>query len=308
MTKHTIIQGDCREVLKKLADNSIHLVVTSPPYNCNMPYDKYNDNLPMEDYFIFMKEVFTEIHRCLVIGGRCAINIPEAIQTKEKKIIFVATYFQRIFDEIGFITREHITWVKGYNENHFQGNNTAWGSWCSPSNPYMRLLTEKIIVLSKNTLKLDGQESDIKPYEFTEWTKNCWFIPTDSDDTHPATFPLKLPERLIKLYSYIGQTVLDPFAGTGSVMVVARDHKRNSIGIELSENYCRRIKEKLVYGQQQIDKQIEYEILTAVENTQNLGDFGLLSQTRLISVKRESADSPNSPHDSLKAKEEANFS
>ena len=308
MTKHTIIQGDCREVLKKLEDNSIHLVVTSPPYNCNIPYDVYDDNLDTSDYFMFMEQVFTEIYRVLVDGGRCAVNLPRVIQTKDKKIMFVTGRFERIFDKIGYIPREQITWVKAYDEDTFCGNNTAWGSWCSPSNPYLRSLTEQIIVLSKNTLKLEGEITDLKAQEFKEWTKNCWFMPTDNEEEHPATFPLELPKRCIKLFSWVGNTILDPFAGSGTTLMVARDLNRNSIGIELSENYCRRIKKKLGYGQQQIDKQIEYEILTAVENTQNHSGFGLLSQTRLISVKRESADSPNSPqiHNTLKG--DANFS
>lgn len=155
------------------------------------------------------------MYKILVVGGRCAVNIPNAIQSKNKNIIFVGDEFQSIFNKIGFITREQITWVKGYNENHFQGNNTAWGSWKSPSNPYMRPLTEKVIVLSKETLKLEGKETDLTATEFKEWTKNCWFIPTDSSPEHPATFPFELAKRVIKLYSWVGNTILDLLAEEG---------------------------------------------------------------------------------------------
>jgi len=238
-----IHQGNCLELLRLIDDRSIHLIFTSPPYNCGIKYDVYNDNKKLEDYFAFMKQVFTEVYRVLVSGGRIAVNIPEAIQSgegKDKKIIFVGTYFQKIFDEVGFITREHITWIKGYNENNFQGNNTAWGSWKSPSNPYMRSLTEKVVVLSKETLKLDGNgdETDLTADEFKEWTKNCWFVPTDSSKDHPATFPFDLAKRVIKLYSWKHNTVMDIFSGRGTTCIMAKKLGRNYIGLELSENYC----------------------------------------------------------------------
>lgn len=233
-----IYNMDCLEGMKQMADNSIHLCFTSPPYKCNIPYDVYDDNLELEEYFKFIEKVFKEVYRVLVHGGRCAVNIPNAIQDKNKKIIFIGAYYQGIFDRIGFITREHVTWVKGYNENHFQGNNTAWGSWKSPSNPYMRSLTEKIIVLSKESLKLEGKETDLTAEEFKEWTKNCWFVPTDSSPDHPATFPFELAKRVIKLYSWKGNIVMDIFSGRGTTCIIAKRFERNFIGFEISKEYC----------------------------------------------------------------------
>ena len=243
--KNHIYCGNALELIKGIRDNSIHLIVTSPPYNCNIPYDSYDDNMDIDKYFFTMGRIFIDLYEKLVKGGRCAVNIPECIQIKSGEIIFLSPRFQHLFNNAGFITREIITWVKGYNENHFQGNNTAWGSWCSPSNPYMRSLTEKIIVLSKETLELKGEKTDLKPNEFKEWTKNCWFIPTNKDTKHPAVFPIELVKRLIKLYSWIGNTVLDPFNGIGTTTFTARQLNRDYIGMDLSENYCNIARKKL---------------------------------------------------------------
>jgi len=227
---------DCVEGMKQIEDNSIHLCFTSPPYNCNIQYDTYNDNRELEEYFSFIKEVFAEVYRILVVGGRCAVNIPNAIKIGDD-VVFLGVYYQRIFDDIGFITREHITWVKGYNENNFQGNNTAWGSWKSPSNPHLRSLTEKIIVLSKKNMKLEGVESDLTANEFKEWTKNCWFVPTDNSPEHPATFPFELAKRIIKLYSWKGNTIIEPFSGRGTTCIMAKTLNRDFIGFEISQRY-----------------------------------------------------------------------
>ena len=304
MTKHTIIQGNCKEVLKKLEDNSIHLVVTSPPYNVGLEYDVYNDKQDWGVYFEQMEEIIKEMKRILVEGGRICWNVQINVRRKEEDRVNLMQRFKNIFDKY-FVDMGDIVWIE-----ETMTKRTAWGSWCSPSSPYIQMPLECVLVYAKNSKKLEGQETDLKKDEFMDWVTGIWkFNNNTLNESHVASFPSELPKRCIKLFSWVGNTILDPFAGSGTTLLVARELNRNSIGIELSENYCRRIKEKLGYGQQQIDKQeVEYEILTAVENTQNLGDFGLLSQTRLISVKRDVATSPNSPHDLSTIKEEANFS
>ncbi len=132
--------------------------------------------------------------------------------------------------------------------NHFQGNNTAWGSWKSPSNPVCRPLGESIMVFSKEITRLDGKicNSDIDKEEFKEWTKNIWYIVNNQSKVeHPCPYPEELVERLIKLYSYRNNVILDPFNGIGTSTLVAKRLKRNYIGIELSEKYCDIAKQSL---------------------------------------------------------------
>ena len=289
MTKHVIIQGDCMDVLKKLEDNSIHLVVTSPPYNVGIEYDNdIIDTLDWGLYFEKMQIIIKELHRVLVDGGRVCWNVQIDVRRKEEDRINLMQRFKNIFDKY-FIDMGDIIWIE-----ETMTKRTAWGSWCSPSSPYIQMPLECILVYAKNSKKLDGEKTDLTPKEFMDWVSGIWrFNNNTLKESHPASFPKELPKRCIKLFSFVGQTILDPFAGSGTTLMVARDLNRNSIGIELSENYCRRIKEKLGYGQQQINNHIEYEILTAVENTQNPTDFGLLSQTRLIAIKRETVVSQN---------------
>lgn len=253
-----IYNDDALNVLKKIPDNSIHLVITSPPYNAGHNYDGYNDNLSWIEYKTFMKKIITEIYRILTIGGRLAINIPFAVKNKKTKDVkFLSVLFASICDELGFINFEFITWHKGKNQDHFQGNNTAWGSWKSPSNPVFRPLGEIIMVFSKQQTRLVGNKNkiDITSDEFKEWTKNIWYIVNNqSKKEHPCPYPDELVKRLIKLYSYKDNIVLDPFNGIGTTTIVASKLGRRYIGIEQSKKYCEIAKNNLTKRRSSYDK------------------------------------------------------
>lgn len=247
MERHIVICGDSRS-MKDVKDKSVHLIITSPPYNVEKEYENFKDE---KEYFKFLGQVLKECYRVLIKGGRLAINVPNAVASKTDRIKFISPKISQICKKIGFKEREWISWVKGKSETHFQGNNTAWGSWMSPSNPYMRPLSESILIFSKGSHKLigDAKDIDITAEEFKEWTKNVWFIPNEYSSNHPCVFPEEMVKRLIKLYTYKGNTILDPFLGSGTTTVVARKLNRNSIGYEINPKYITDVKNRLNYNQ-----------------------------------------------------------
>jgi site-specific DNA-methyltransferase (adenine-specific) len=169
------------------------------------------------------------------------------IKKSDKYIFYLDKYINNIEKYFNF--RECITWVKSYaenDENVFCGNNTSWGSWKSPSNPFCRSFSEFIIIAHKQLPKIQHEGiSDITKEEFIRFTKNVWFMPTDKSKEHPAIFAEELPYRLIKLYTYIGDTVLDCFAGNGTTPLVCEKLNRKWISIELSKKYCQDIKNRV---------------------------------------------------------------
>ncbi|SET37557.1 site-specific DNA-methyltransferase (adenine-specific) [Natronincola peptidivorans] len=249
-----LYNGDALEVLRTLPSASLQFAVTSPPYNAAHNYDGYDDNLEWEKYKDFLRDVITEIHRILVKGGRFAINVPFAVKNKKtKKVRFLATMIAGLCEELAFIEFEFITWHKGKDINHFQGNNTAWGSWKSPSNPVFRPLGEVVMVFSKEQTKLEGDKEkiDIEAEEFKNWTKNLWYINEEhgyenlmciannqNKKEHPCPYPEELVRRLLKLYTYKDNIILDPFNGIGTTTKVAKEMDRRFIGIEQSLEYC----------------------------------------------------------------------
>ena len=256
MIYNFIIEGDSLDVLKKMDDESIDIVVTSPPYNAAHDYDNYNDNKDKKEYLSNMKSIFSQIHRVLKKDGRICLNVPFAIKNREtKKVTFLAHTFAGLLNSLGFQDFEWITWHKGKNKNHFQGNNTAWGSWKSPSCPSFRPMGEAVMVFFKDERRMvrDKSDIDITGDEFKNWTKNLWYFDEDEDNIyepllmipntaskkeHPAPYPVELVERLLKLYSYQNSIVLDPFNGIGTTTYAANSLNRKFIGIELSKKYC----------------------------------------------------------------------
>lgn len=245
-----IFNMDCIAGMKNnIMDNSVNMIVTSPPYNVGIKYDEYNDNITEEEYWYFTKMWITESYRVLCKGGRICINIPvmgnNSIIKKSKKFIFYLPHYTSILEEL-FTLRECITWIKSYkenDENSFCGNNTAWGSWCSPSSPYLRSFSEFIIIAQKEDPFLHHKGvTDITKDEFLKWTKNVWFMPACTKKTHPAVFPIELPIRCIKLYSYINDIVMDPFAGSGTTIEACIRLNRKYIGFEISTIYYELIK------------------------------------------------------------------
>jgi len=195
------------EAMQELPDNSVHLMVTSPPYNASKEYD---EDLNLEEYLAFLGRVWRETYRVLAPGGRACINV--ANLGRKPYIPLHAMLIQQMA-EIGFRMRGEIIWNKAASASP----STAWGSWQSASNPVLRDVHEYILVFSKGAYKRNrtGRVSTIAKEDFLEWTKSVWSFPAVSAKKvgHPAPFPEELPHRLIQLYSFEGDVVLDPFAG-----------------------------------------------------------------------------------------------
>ncbi len=235
-----IICGDCLEAMAQIPDESVHLAVTSPPYNLGIDYDNHNDSLAYESYLDWMKKVWIETNRVLVSGGRFALNIAP---TSIKNFRPIHHDFSNQLREIGMIMRTEIIWYK-----QTMGRRTAWGSWMSPSNPHIVPSWEYVLVFCKDSWTLDGnkKDRDITNDEFMRFSDGFWYIPPESQRRgHPTPFPELLIYRLIKFYTYKGNVVLDMFGGTGTVAVVAQKTGRHFIHIDISQKYCQIAEQRL---------------------------------------------------------------
>lgn len=234
-----IIQGTSED-MKELPDNSLHLMVTSPPYNVTKEYDA---DLSLAEYLQLLKNVFMETYRVLVHGGRACINVANL---GRKPYIPLSDYISHLMIDIGFDMRGEIIWNKGAGA----GISMAWGSWQSASNPVLRDTHEYILVFSKGSFvrkKNEGKENTITKEQFMEWTKSVWTLNPESARKvgHPAPFPVELPHRLIQLYTYQDDIVLDPFMGSGSTALAALKSGRSYVGYELEAEYVRLAKERI---------------------------------------------------------------
>jgi DNA modification methylase len=256
----TIVQGNCLDVMKGIEDNSVDLTVTSPPYNVGIEYDNHNDSMNEDDYFDFIQSVSDELYRITKIGGRSCINIPfignSIFKAKSEKLIFYPSLYMPIFEKSGWVIRDFVVWVKtneAENPSNFCGNSTQWGSWLSPSCPYMRCFAEVILVFHKIDKRLDHKgESDLTKDEFMEYTKNVWYFPAENKREHPAQFPLELPKRCIKLYSYIDDLIFDPFTGAGTTLLASKILKRHYLGCDISQTYCDIANQRIEAEKQQL--------------------------------------------------------
>ncbi|MGK9477679.1 DNA-methyltransferase [Melioribacter sp. OK-6-Me] len=219
------------ESMHELPDNSVHLMITSPPYNATKEYD---ENLSLDEYLTLLRRVWKETYRVLVPGGRACINIANL---GRKPYIPLHSYIIKDMLEIGYLMRGEIIW----NKSSSASPSTAWGSWLSAANPVLRDIHEYILVFSKGTfsLKSNGKESTITKEEFLEWTKSVWTFPAVSARIigHPAPFPEELPERLIKMYSFKNDVILDPFLGSGTTSLAALKNNRHYIGYDTDRKY-----------------------------------------------------------------------
>lgn len=232
---NTIINGDCIKVMRKMPDNFIHLIITSPPYNVGIPYENHNDLMPYKEYLQFLRSAWQECYRILVKGGRICINVPSVTADGEYQPLFVDVVNQ--MREMGYIMRGDILWYK-----QAISKRTAWGSWKSPSNPYVVQPYEFILVFSKETRKLEGDKDkiDITKDEFIEISNSFWDIkPQTQFKGHQVPFPEKLVYRLVKFYTYQENVIMDPFGGSGTVAVVSLKTNRKFIYIDKSKEYCK---------------------------------------------------------------------
>jgi len=240
---NTIVHGSC-EQMKEIPDCSVHLMITSPPYNVSKEYD---DDLSLNEYLTMLKNSFSETYRVLVNGGRACVNVANL---GRKPYIPLSDYISNMMIEIGFNMRGEIIWNKAASASP----STAWGSWQSAANPTLRDIHEYILVFSKGDYKrerkkeeLETKKNTISKEQFMEWTKSIWTMNAESARRigHPAPFPEELPNRLIQLYSFTNDIILDPFIGSGTTGVAALKTDRFYIGYDTNEEYIKLAEKRL---------------------------------------------------------------
>lgn len=222
------------EKMKELPDSSVHLMVTSPPYNVGKDYD---NDLSLEEYLGLLKRVFVETFRILVPGGRACINVANL---GRRPYIPLNSYLNAVMNEIGFLMRGEILWDKGSSASP----STAWGTYLKAGNPVLRDVHEYILVFCKQSFSRPNpkkKKSTISRDEFLEYTKSIWRFPAERATRvgHPAPFPVELPYRLIQLYTFEDEVVLDPFMGSGSTRLAALKSDRKYIGYDIDPKYCK---------------------------------------------------------------------
>jgi len=225
-----LFNESCFDTMERLSDNSIDIIITSPPYNENKNYSTYEDNLVLSEWLGFIKSFLIESKRILKKDGRICLNLAESGRSPScPKPHLVSTM---MFD-MGFKLRGNIIWHKpGYK-------GCAWGSWQSPSNPTITDNSEYIIVASNEVMKKSGKKEDIDitKDEFKEWITGHWTISPSSNKKHPCIFPKELVKRCLKLYSFKNDIIYDPFMGIGTTAIVAKELNRNFLGSEIDKNY-----------------------------------------------------------------------
>ena len=215
-----------------LPDCSVHLMVTSPPYNVGKDYD---DDLTLDEYRDFLRRVMREVYRALVPGGRVCFNLANL---GRRPYLPLHRYIIADLESLGLLMRGEIIWDKAASS----AGSTAWGSWQSPANPTLRDVHEYILVFSKDTYRrppIAGRQPTISRDDFLTLTRSVWQFPAESARRigHPAPFPVELPRRCIELYTYADEVVLDPFMGSGTTAVAALQTGRRFVGYEISDEY-----------------------------------------------------------------------
>jgi len=271
-----IINEDVLVGLKQIPDETVSLVFNSPPYNTDIKYNSHDDNMPWDEYLAWIKEVWTECNRVLRPGGRLVINIDATTNWDEDRDKeYIRPIYARLveqMDDIGLNFRGEILWLK----HQVVGRQTAWGSYMSCSNPVIRRNHEYLLIWSKDSWKLEGDSemSDMTDKEFQDWTMSSWEIvpETRSYGRHPAPFPEELARRVIKLFSYRGDVVLDPFSGSGTTCKVAVDNWRKYIGIELDKDYAESSRKRIskAFSDRAISENEEGEDSTYVPRSERI--------------------------------------
>jgi len=233
--ENQIICGDSQNIISKLPDNCIDLVVTSPPYNFGLDYASTVDDNHWETYFEKLFGIFSECVRVLKYGGRAIINVQPLFSD------YIPTHhiISNFFINKKMIWKGEILWEK----NNYNCKYTAWGSWKSPSNPYLKYTWEFLEVFCKGDLKKIGnsENADISADDFKKWTVGKWSIAPERnmrEFDHPAMFPEELIQRVLQLFSFENDIILDPFNGAGTTTSVAKKLNRRYLGIDISEKYC----------------------------------------------------------------------
>ena len=276
-----IINGDCVKVMASLPESCVDLIVTSPPYNVGIDYDTHQDEMSMQDYWVFTKQWLTEAFKVLKDDGRIAVNIPYEVNVQDRggRVLFMSEFWT-IMKKVGF----NFYGLVDLDENSpHRSKTTAWGSWMSPSSPYIYNPKECVILAYKKDRikKIKGepqwigemidieqedgtikkkmvyQEEDKK--EFMSLVYGQWEYFADTKQQTKATFSMDIPMKAIKILTYKNDIILDPFAGSGTSMVAAEISGRRWIGIELSPNYCKVAQERVQHFVDR-NKQIKLEL------------------------------------------------
>jgi DNA modification methylase len=245
-----VIQGDCLDLIPKLPDKSIDLVITSPKYNVDLPgYDSGPDNMNHKTYIKWLRQVFKELYPKLKKGGRVAIVVGDG---ENGRVHTHSDIIQFMCHSLHYLHSTTIVW-----EKHNTSNRLSWGSFKSPQEPSFPTAMEYILVFAKGShaLQYNG-ETDLTREEFVEWSLTPWDLPRAAykessrlinSKIHPAPFPPEIPRRLIKMLSWVGATVLDPFIGSGTTAEECKRLGRNYIGFDISEKYVEYTKKRLAH-------------------------------------------------------------
>lgn len=238
----SIYKNDILEI-DSIAESMIDLIVTSPPYNVDISYSSHDDKMVYQDYLSFTKKWLTKCYELVKNDGRFCLNIP--LDKNKGGQQSVCADITTIAKQVGWKYHSTIIW----NEQNIS-RRTAWGSWLSASAPYVIAPVEVIVILYKNSWKKTSgsKKSDITKKEFVDWTNGVWNFMGESKKKigHPAPFPVELPRRCIKLFSFVGDTILDPFLGSGSTLIACVKNNRKGIGIEIDKNYCELAKQRII--------------------------------------------------------------
>ncbi len=237
-----IVTGDSKEVLKDIPDNSVDLIFTSPPYNFGLEYAENQDAHYWETYFEQLFAVFDECIRVAKHGGRIIVNVQPLFSDYIPSHHLISNFFI----QKKLIWKGEVLWEK----NNYNCKYTAWGSWKSPSNPYLKYTWEFLEIFCKGDMKKPGckDDIDISAEEFKKWVVAKWSIAPErhmKEYGHPAMFPEELAARVLKLFSYRGDVVLDPFNGSGTTTAVSARLGRRYLGVDISDEYCAVAKRRL---------------------------------------------------------------
>ena len=232
------------DVLKKdlFSKNSFDLTVTSPPYNVGIEYNSNDDTINYDDYLQWSKEWLDNLLYWTKETGRLCLNIPLDTNKGGKKS--VGSDITQIAKEVGWKYQTTIIWNEGNISRR-----TAWGSWMSASAPYVIAPVELIVIFYKKEWKKNYKgQNDISKQQFMEWTNGIWTFNGESKKRigHPAPFPRELPKRCIKLFSYVGDTIFDPFLGSGTTLIEAKSNNRIGVGLDISKEYCKLAKNRII--------------------------------------------------------------
>lgn len=239
----TIYNNDISKI-SNIPKSSVDLIITSPPYNVDIHYNSNKDDLSYSEYLNFSKKWIKKCYNLAKDSGRFCLNIP--LDKSKGGQQAVCADITHIAKEVGWKYHSTIIWNEGNISRR-----TAWGSWMSASAPYVIAPVEVILILYKESWKkINGsKKNDITKQEFMDWTNGVWTFNGQSKKRaggHPAAFPIELPRRCIKLFSFIGDMVLDPFLGSGSTLIAASLNDRKGIGIDIDKKYCKIARNRLL--------------------------------------------------------------